>query len=132
MEIERVKELQKPLIEALLRLQRPVETLTIISLANEFYTLEQRKSLYAEYEALLTADDEAYSQLSKSSPEDDLNWDDRVRKYGEEVAQQHLAPFRLAMDKRKEALANIANFEKTHGLIVHLHKQRSSFAKRDN
>lgn len=130
MESERIKELQKPLIDALERLHRPSEVLSLIALAGEFYTAAQRTELYAHYETLVIAEAQALQAMNEASPKDSLTWEARVKMLGEQVAHKQMEPYEQARSKRVEAMRALSDFEKAHGLIVRLLEKKVSFAKR--
>lgn len=130
MESNRITELQKPLVDALQRMHRPVEALSLIALAKEFYTDEQRTQLYAQYAGLIEAEKQAGELVRCSGPNDTLGWEERVKQYGEQAARQQMAPRIDAMSKREKALKDMLDFEASHGLIVRLYDQKVHFSKR--
>jgi hypothetical protein len=131
MDSERVKELQKPLIEALQKMHRPVEVMSLLALANEFYRPEQRRELYARRQELVEADNRAFQLMDEARPNDGLSHDERVRMLGESAAEQRTAPYEEARLKRVQAMTDLSDFDKEHGLIVRLLEQKVAFAKRD-
>jgi hypothetical protein len=131
MDSERIKELQKPLIEALQKMHRPVEVMSLLALANEFYTPEQRRELYARRQELVEADNRAFQLMDEARPNDGLSHDERVRMLGESAAEQRTAPYEEARLKRVQAMTDLSDFDKEHELIVRLLEQKVTFAKRD-
>lgn len=131
MDSERIKELQKPLMDALQRLQQPIEIMSLVAIANEFYTPAQRVELYAQHQALVDADDNAFQLMNAARPQDELSREDRVKMLGKQVADEQMAPYDEARAKRVQASKDLSDFRKEHGLIVRLLEQKVAFAKRD-
>lgn len=123
-------ELLKPLAPTVEGISKPLEVLALIALAKEFYPAEERRRLYERYAELRAADNTAYEALSSSPPHDKLGWEERVKQYGEVVANEQMAPHFEALDKRKETMTALEDFKRENGLIVRLVGYRSELANR--
>lgn len=121
----------KALMAALEKMQAPLEVLALFKLAEEFYTKEERMKLYAEYKELLGADMAAYENLNKArtAQGNNLTWEQRVEKYGEEVATEQLAPHLAAMEARSVTSGAVMAFEKEHRIVLRLLDAKKSFSK---
>lgn len=112
----------KKLNSAIDNIANPLSTLVAIKLADEFYTKDQRKSLYTEYNNLLKSDQNALKNLDEAEPtqDKDLEWGDRVKKYGEATAEEHLSPRSKAQAERMLTIKKLNTFRSEHQLITQL------------
>ena len=100
----------------------PLTTLVAIKLAEEFYTKEERQDLYVEYSELLESDQIALNNLEEAEPtqDKDLEWGERVEKYGEATAEEHLNPRSIAQAERGLIIKKLDLFGTKHRLITQL------------
>lgn len=124
-----VAESLKPLSRTLEEICKPLDVLAVLAVAKEFYTDEERMHLYARYAELQTADQAAFEALSKSGPDDNLGWDERVKQHGEALAREQMAPRIDAQEKRKVTMAALSAFRREHGLVVRIIEYRSQLVK---
>jgi len=110
-------------------LNKKLGVLAVLNLAKEFYSDEERKSLYAHYVVLQAEDRDAFEAISNAAHPENLGWEKRVEKYGKELAKEQIAPMLAAMDKRKDTSNALNNFRDEHGLIVKLVEYKSLLAQ---
>lgn len=123
------EQLNKDLLEAVAQIQTPLSVLAHLQLAKEFYSDARRQALYAEYEALIAADNAAYEALNAARQEDGLSWEQRVAQFGEDEARRQTAPMMAAFEARKATTANWGRFRTDHPLLVRLFEARVSLPK---
>lgn len=126
---ERAVELHKA-IEAV---QKPLTAIALLGLLEEFYSKEQRQALYAEYEALNSANKKAYEKLmsTNATVEPGIGWDAREKKYGRETATEHMRPHMEALEEKKLADAKLTEFQREHPLIIRIQRAKTSIGKSD-
>ncbi|OWY39298.1 hypothetical protein CEK28_08765 [Xenophilus sp. AP218F] len=123
------KELQQPLLDSLAQLNTSLKTLSQLQLANEFYTLDERRSLYSAYQALREADLAAYQRLVESGPPDGMSWAQWSEALGEtETAKRKEARNQLQLEKQS-ASDQVSAFEKKHKLLIRLLEAKEALAK---
>lgn len=117
----------KKLQIAIENISPPLMTLATIKLAEEFYSKDDRMKLYTEYSELIESDQTAHKNLEDAEPthDKDLGWGERVRKYGENVAQEHLNPRTKAQAERTQILKRLDEFREKHPLIAQLVEARN-------
>lgn len=121
-------------MSAMQQLQAPLDVLALFTLADEFYTKDERMNVYAEYERLLAAEKEAFELLKQARKpfEDDApSWEQRVAEYGEATAKEQFASFRAAGDNQQSATRAAMAFRKEHALLLRLFDARDAFGKND-
>ena len=119
----------KAVLAAIDRMHAPLEVLALFKLADEFYTKEERAKVYAEYEELRNADQAAFETLGQARLGDDLTWEQRVKKYGEEKATEQLASHRAALDAKQATSRAVLAFERQHRIVLRLLHARNEFSK---
>lgn len=130
-EEKRAEERHKQVMGALEAIKAPLSAVALLALADEFYTKEERKSLYASYESLQETDESARQALfsTAATEEDGMGWDERERKYGRDVAKQQIAPKEDAMAIKKATGQRLTDFMEKHPLIVRLDRVKREVGK---
>lgn len=128
---KRADERATKLIATLEAIRAPLSAVAALALADEFYTKEERQSLYAQYASLQEADEAARQKLFSTEATQDpgLSWEDRERKYGRDVAKQHIAPNEDAMAIKMSISLRLTDFMKQHPLIVRLDRLKREIGK---
>ncbi|HDR8990723.1 TPA: hypothetical protein QDA93_003353 [Burkholderia vietnamiensis] len=114
-------------LEQLKSIAGSLETLSALRLFETFYPAEERQNLIARHRQLYDEDAAAFAGLRSAQgaqPDQGLGYDARVEKHGEEAVTQQYAPVHAALEKRRETLKAIDQFEAAHPLI----KQLSGYA----
>lgn len=120
-----VKELQQPLLASLQKLDTSVSTLSLLQLVNEFYSPDERREMYAKYQALLDADAECYrkmielQQAEKALP---AAADDEEAKALREEKMQ-------AFDDKQKSSQQASAFRREHPLIVRVLEAKARLSK---
>lgn len=95
--------------------------LTLLRLADEFYTKDERAELYKKYAALMAEDAKRFANLkavqNAVQPDPGIGHDARVEKYGKEVAEGHLAPVQEALSSRRECIEAVSDFRNEHKVL---------------
>ena len=112
----------KKIQSAIENISDPLTTLVAIKLAEEFYTKEERQQLYIEYSLLIESDQVALKNLEEAEPthDKDLEWGERVKKYGETIAEEHLNPRSIAQAERIKVIKKLDIFRTKYQLITQL------------
>lgn len=112
---------QQQLLKAIEAATVPLTAMALLGLADEFYTKEERQTLYAELHALQLAEAVAFdAELPEPIVEPALSFEDRVKKYGPEEADRHIEPRTLGLQARLSASRELRAFEHAHPLIKRL------------
>lgn len=122
------KELTKTLgtiTEKLSSIQESMQSIAITAMVNTIYTKDIVHNLIEEYQSLHKLDDEACNELNRAHEElkslhGDSSWNQRVEKYGKEVATEQNLGITQTMEARKETMAAFDKFCKEHHLIAKL------------
>ena len=124
---ERAAELHKA-IEAV---EMPLTDIALLGLLDEFYSKEQRRALYADYEALSRASKKAHEKLmsTNATVEPGIGWDAREKKYGKETATEHMRPHMEALEEKKFADSKLTEFQREHPLIIRIQRAKSHIGK---
>lgn len=109
------------LLKSLADISTPLHKLSLIMLANEFYTPEQRRALYEDLEKIKAADKAAYDEVQAARPKDNEDPDTRLKRLGKEVFDQERAPFMRAYEAKRETSDRWLKFSSAHPLIYQLH-----------
>ncbi|WP_175160588.1 hypothetical protein WJ976_33580 (plasmid) [Achromobacter denitrificans] len=111
-------------------LQAPLDVLALFKLADEFYTKEERTTLYKEYEQLRAADEAAFAHMkSQQESLSGMTFEERVAKHGPAVAAVQLDPSRKAHEARLATMNRVTAFEKEHRLLIRLLVAKASYSK---
>ncbi|MEQ1545981.1 hypothetical protein [Methyloglobulus sp.] len=97
MDIEKLEKIADKFTGKLMKVQRSLDTIALLMLVDEFYTKDERKTLYDDYIRLCADADLLRSEF-----------------HGEEGGKN------LIMDKLSVACKLVTDFQKEHGLIVRL------------
>ncbi|MBK5356613.1 hypothetical protein JFU37_29635 [Pseudomonas sp. TH41] len=111
------------LLGALQGIQGSLKALATIQLSAEFYTPHERRALRAEYDVLREKDSAALAAVQQAREDvfdPGLSWDQRIQKYGERTARQHLADVRACEELRSAAYKDVVSFERKHPLLMRL------------
>lgn len=102
------------------RIAASLDALSVIALAHELYTRQARVRLLAEHKSLIDADLQAYRLMKDAAVHDDLEWNERVKRFGAEVAKEQFAPQKAAGEAKLRAGKAIDAFEREHPIIGRL------------
>lgn len=119
----------KAFTASLKKIHGPLAILALTQLASEFYTKEQRVALYQEYAQLRKNDAELYEAINKARAmldDQDLGYDERVKKFGKAMAEQQMAPVMDANQRRSESIKAVDTFRREHKLLVALWQAKES------
>jgi hypothetical protein len=101
-----------------------VETVrTTIELVRELYSDVERRDLATQYRALQDAEARAHAAFiaaGESRIDSSLSWEERVEKYGEAIAHEHLAQTNVARERQNECRSQVSDFERIHPHLVHI------------
>ncbi|MFY3175278.1 hypothetical protein ACOTHA_29065 [Achromobacter xylosoxidans] len=111
-------------------LQVPLDVLALFKLADEFYSKEERRALYEEYQQLIKADKSAFAHMQEQSGSPSgLTYEERVAKHGKAVADAQLEPATKAREARVKTMNAVSAFENEHRLLVRLLQAKASYSK---
>lgn len=129
MENKEIAAFQKPILDAIEKLNVHLNILALVEIAKEFYTKDERALLYAQFQALRDADHAAFKHLEETRFQDNLSFEERIKKFGEVVANEQFAPYKKAADAKIAASQELSEFSKKHKLIMRLIEAKTSLGK---
>ncbi|QGG78929.1 hypothetical protein [Pseudomonas syringae] len=126
-------ELAAELRKSIESVEKPLTAIALLGLIDEFYSKEDRSALYREYEVLSKASKNAYEKLmsTKATVEPGIGWDERERKYGKEVATEHMRPHMEALEEKKAVDLKLAEFQREHPLLIRIQRAKTYIGKSD-
>jgi uncharacterized protein with HEPN domain len=120
---------QKQILDAIEKLHVYLNDLALVEIAKEFYTKEERELLYAQLQALRDADRAAFKHLEEVRLQDNLSFEERVKKFGEVVANEQFAPHKKAVETKTATSQNLSEFSQKHKLIMRLTEAKTTLEK---
>lgn len=119
------------LLQSIESIKAPLSLMALLGLLDELYSKEDRRALHSEYETLRKVSREGYDILIAATPEVDpgIGWDARVKKYGEEVATEHMRPHMQALEAKREKDQKLAEFESNHPQIKRFYWLKNEIGK---
>lgn len=112
-------------IDLLVRLDAlatPLSTMALLSLADEFYSKDERSRLYAKYETLKQNDKDADAELRVviEAFGSEMSWEQRVSVYGEDIAMDLRVSRRRTSDAKTASRDSLRAFETAYPIISRL------------
>lgn len=117
---EEIEKFQKALVSSFDRLSGQANIISMLGLANEFYTKDERTKLYVEFDGLVKADEEARTAYNLALPSDGLSWEQRVASLGEQKARSQLEPSETLYKVLQERMRELQDFKSRHAILVEL------------
>ncbi len=121
------KELEKAMTALSAHLEQAnssLRTLSLLQMAQEFYTKEERDDFYARLDVLNEQADQARENARDHRPGDSRTWEQYVAQEKREVVAATQARIREAMDKAQEAGRKIMDYEAAHPVLAALVRHR--------
>lgn len=125
------KELEKAMAALSAHLEQAnssLRALSLLQLAQEFYTKEQRDEFYARLDELNAQADQAREKNRDHRPGDSRSWEQYAAEESREVVAATQARIREGMNNAQEAGRKILDYEAEHPILTALVRQRRKLA----